>query len=160
MLAFHLYLSENGRRVFAVPLHPNADHMDLFMKEVVAEHGVRAYDFLEHGSERWDAFGPLHAATADAIRQYGVELTHHPYPPRRVHPPPGRIGNAAFNALRPRVLRHRTVGPDRGLDTRPHQDCLRTVPEPMILKPSPDSPEEPLTCGFVVGLAGFEPATP
>jgi hypothetical protein len=79
LLAFHLYLSEDGRRVFAVQLHPDADHMDFFMKEVVAEHGVQAYEFLEGGSERSDAFGPLNPATADAIRQFGVELTHHPY---------------------------------------------------------------------------------
>lgn len=79
LLAFHLYLSEDGRRVHVVQLHPDADHMDFFMKEVVAEHGVRAYDFLEHGSERSDAFGSLNDATADAIRGYGVELTHHPF---------------------------------------------------------------------------------
>jgi len=79
LLAFNLYLSEDGRRVYAVQLHPTADHMDFFMKEVVAEHGVQAYEWLERGSERSDAFGPLNAATADAIRQFGVELTHHPY---------------------------------------------------------------------------------
>jgi hypothetical protein len=79
LLAFHLYLSDDGRRVYAVQLHPTADHMDFFMKEVVAEHGVKAYEWLERGSERSDAFGPLNAATADAIRQHGVELTHHPY---------------------------------------------------------------------------------
>ncbi len=53
--------------------------MDFFMKEVVAEHGVRAYEFLEQDSERSDAFGPLNDATAQSIRQYGVELTLHPY---------------------------------------------------------------------------------
>jgi hypothetical protein len=79
MLAFHLYLSEDGRRVFAIQLHPDADHMDYFMKEVVAAHGALAYEFLEPGSERSDAFGPLNDATAEAIRQYGVELQHHPY---------------------------------------------------------------------------------
>ncbi len=79
LLAFHLYLSEDGRRVYSVQLHPDADHMDFFIKEVVAEHGVRAYEHLEHGSERSAAFGLLNVATTQAIRQYGVELTHHPY---------------------------------------------------------------------------------
>lgn len=79
LLAFHLYLGDDGRRVHVVQLHPDADHLDVFMKEVVAEHSVRAYDFLEPGSERSQAFGPLNAATADAIRGRGVELTHHPF---------------------------------------------------------------------------------
>jgi hypothetical protein len=79
LLAFHVYLSQDGRRVFVMQLHPDADHMDHFMKAVVAEHSARAYDFLEHGSERSEAFGPLNDATAAAIRQYGVELVHHPY---------------------------------------------------------------------------------
>jgi hypothetical protein len=79
LLAFHQYLSGDGRRAFVVQIHPDADHMDYFMKEVVAEHGIRAYEYLEHGSERSDAFGPLHDATAERIRQHGVELQHHPY---------------------------------------------------------------------------------
>lgn len=79
LLAFHQYLSSDGRRSFVVQLHPDADHMDHFMKAVVAEHGTRAYEYLEPGSERSDAFGPLNGATADAIREYGVDLRHHPY---------------------------------------------------------------------------------
>lgn len=79
LLAFHLYLSEDGRRVSAVQVHPDADSLDVFMKDVVAEHGVQAYEFLEQGSERSDAFGPLNDATAAAIRQYGVELWRSPY---------------------------------------------------------------------------------
>jgi hypothetical protein len=79
LLAFHHYVSADGRRSSVVQVHPDADHMDHFMKEVVAEHAVKAYEFLEQGTERSDAFGPLNDATADAIRQYGVELRHHPY---------------------------------------------------------------------------------
>lgn len=77
--AFHLYLSADGGRVHVVQVHPDADHMDFFMKEVVAEHAVEAYRYLEHGSERSLAFGPLNDSTADAIRQHGVELDHRPY---------------------------------------------------------------------------------
>ena len=78
LLAFHYYLSEDGRRVSVVQVHPDADHMDLFMREVVAEHGAKAYEFLEH-DERSDAFGALNEATQAAIRQYGVDLRLRPY---------------------------------------------------------------------------------
>lgn len=79
LLAFHLYLSGDGRRVHVVQVHPDAEHMDYFMKEVVAEHGVKAYEFLEPGSEQSEAFGPLNDATAEGIRRHGVQLRHHPY---------------------------------------------------------------------------------
>lgn len=78
ILAFHLYLSEDQREVHAVQLHPNADSMDLWMKAVVAEHGVTAYQYLEQGSERSLAYGPLNAPTLEGIRQFGVDLTHSP----------------------------------------------------------------------------------
>lgn len=57
---------------------PTLDSMDLFMKEFVAERGVKAYEYLEQGSERSDAFGTLNEATAQQIRQHGIEL--HPSP--------------------------------------------------------------------------------
>lgn len=76
VLAFHLYLSEDEREVHAVQLHPDADSMDRWMKEVVSEHGVTAYEYLESGSERSLAYGPLNTATLDGMRQFGVDLTH------------------------------------------------------------------------------------
>lgn len=78
VLAFHLYLSEDQHEVAAVQLHPDAGSMDLWMKEVVAEHGVTAYEYLERGSERSVAYGPLNAPTVEEIRQFGVALTHSP----------------------------------------------------------------------------------
>lgn len=78
VLAFHLCLSEDQREVSAVQVHPDADSMDLWMKEVVAEHGVTAYEYLEQGSERSLAYGPLNAPTLEAMHGFGVELTHSP----------------------------------------------------------------------------------
>ena len=78
LLAFHEFLSEDGRRVSVVQVHPDPDHMDFFMKEIVAEHGMKAYEFLEH-DERSDAFGALNEGTQAALRQYGVDLHLSPY---------------------------------------------------------------------------------
>lgn len=78
VLAFHLYLSEDQRTVHAVQLHPDADSMDLWMKAVVAEHGVTAYEHLERGSERSLAYGPLNTPTLEGMHQFRVELTHSP----------------------------------------------------------------------------------
>lgn len=78
ILAFQLYLSKDEREVSAVQVHPDADSMDLWMKAVVAEHGVTAYEYLERGSERSVAYGPLNAPTLEQMRQFGVALTHNP----------------------------------------------------------------------------------
>lgn len=78
LLAFHLYLDEDARKVAAVQVHPDADSMDFFMKEVVAEHGVKAYEFVEQGSERSEVYGVLNDGTRDQIEHYGVPLSLHP----------------------------------------------------------------------------------
>jgi len=46
-----------------------------------------------------------------------------------------------INRGRTGSLRHLSAGPDSRLDTPPHQDCLRTVPGPMISRPFPVLPE-------------------
>jgi hypothetical protein len=72
ILAFHLYLSEDERQVSAVQVHPDADSMDLWMKDVVSKHGVTAYDFLEQGSERSIVYGTMNDQTLAGIREYGL----------------------------------------------------------------------------------------
>ena len=57
LLAFHLYLSEDGREVTSVQVHPDADSMDFFIQKVVATHGVQAFEYLEQGSERSEVYG-------------------------------------------------------------------------------------------------------
>jgi hypothetical protein len=78
ILAFHLYLSEDQHRVAAVQVHPDADSMDVWMKDVVSKHGVTAYDFLEPGSEQSLVYGTLNDHTLEGLRQYGVALDLNP----------------------------------------------------------------------------------
>lgn len=78
ILAFHLYLSQEHRRVAAVQVHPNPDSMDIWMKDVVSEHGQTAYEFLEQGTERSLVYGTLNDHTLAGIRQYGVKLDLNP----------------------------------------------------------------------------------
>lgn len=74
LLSFNLYLSEDGKRVSVVQVHPDANSLDIFMKEIIPTHGVEAYQYLERGSERSDAYGsPSDTATAQ-IREFGVDL--------------------------------------------------------------------------------------
>ena len=78
ILAFHMYLSEDEREVAAVQVHPDADSMDTWMKDVVSQHGVSAYAFLDPGSERSLIYGTLNDHTLEAIRQYGIRLDLNP----------------------------------------------------------------------------------
>lgn len=78
ILAFHLFLSEDQREVAAVQVHPDADSMDIWMKDVVSEHGQTAYEFLEQGTERSLVYGTLNDHTLAGIRQYGVEVDLNP----------------------------------------------------------------------------------
>jgi hypothetical protein len=78
LLAFHQYVSEDGGRAFTIQIHPDSDSMDFFMKKVITEHAVRAYEFLERGSERSDVYGTLSSVIQDQLRQYGVALSVRP----------------------------------------------------------------------------------
>ncbi len=78
VLAAHFYVSQDHREVHAVQLHPDADSMDLWTKVVVMEHGVAAYEYLEAGSERSVAYGPLTAEALAGMHQFGVDLVHSP----------------------------------------------------------------------------------
>lgn len=78
ILAFHLYLSEDRREVAAVQVHPDADSMDVWMKDVVSAHGATAYEFLERGSERSLVYGTLNDHTLAGIREFGVEMDLNP----------------------------------------------------------------------------------
>lgn len=79
LLAFHHYLSEDGRTAYAVQIHPDSDSMAYFMTNVVAEHGVKAYEFVEQGTERSDVYGTLDGALQDQMRQFGVTLDLRPH---------------------------------------------------------------------------------
>lgn len=79
LLAFHHYLSEDSRTAYAVQVHPDSDSLAYFMEKVVPEHGVKAYEFVEQGTERSDVYGALDGAFQDQIRQYGVTLSMRPH---------------------------------------------------------------------------------
>lgn len=79
LLAFHHYLSEDGRTTFTVQVHPDSDSLAYFMSNVVAEHGIKAYEFVEQGTERSDIYGPLDDSLRDRIQQYGVTLSLNPH---------------------------------------------------------------------------------
>lgn len=74
LLSFNVYLSEDGRRVSVVQVHPDPGSLDTFMKEIVPAHGVQAYQYLERGSERSDAYGSPSDAAQTQIREFGVDL--------------------------------------------------------------------------------------
>jgi len=78
ILAFHNYVSEDQQRIAAVQVHPDADSMDLWMKAVVSDHGVTAYDYLQQGSERSLVYGRLNEPTLQGFRKFGVELHLNP----------------------------------------------------------------------------------
>lgn len=78
VLAFHLYVDEDGSEVAAVQVHPDAASVQRWMTEVVAEHGVKAYEFLERGSERAEVYGTLSEDVLEQLRQFGVPLTARP----------------------------------------------------------------------------------
>ncbi len=44
---FHQYVNEDDNKISVVQVHPDADSMEFFMQEVLAKHGVQAYEYLE-----------------------------------------------------------------------------------------------------------------
>lgn len=78
LLAFHQYVNEEGNKVSVVQVHPDADSMEFFMQEVVAQHGIQAYEYLEEGSESSEIYGTPSDAILEGLRQYGVSFTVKP----------------------------------------------------------------------------------
>ena len=78
ILAFNIYLNEEGDRASVVQIHPDADSM-LFHMQVVHEHIRNAAELLD--TERIDIYGPPTEAVLEMIRQLtaaGVPLTLKP----------------------------------------------------------------------------------
>ena len=78
LLAFHQYVNEEGNKVYVVQVHPDADSMEFFMQEVVAQHGVQAYQYLEEGSESSEIYGRPSDAILEGLREYGVSFSVKP----------------------------------------------------------------------------------
>lgn len=78
LLAFHQYVNKDGNKVSVVQVHSETDSMELFMQEVLAQHGVQAYQYLEQGSESSEIYGTPSDAILDGLRQYEVSFSVKP----------------------------------------------------------------------------------
>lgn len=78
LLAFHTYLSEDGRSMSVVQVHPDAASLEFLMTEILPEHGVKAYEYLAAGSEQSQVFGGLTDALTAGFAQYGVAVSTSP----------------------------------------------------------------------------------
>ena len=79
LLAFHQYINEEGNKVYVVQVHPDADSMEFFMQEVVAQHAVQAYQYLEEGSASSEIYGEPSDAILDGMREYGTSFSVKPH---------------------------------------------------------------------------------
>jgi hypothetical protein len=65
LIAFHMFLAEDGRSGSVVQVHPDAESMEFHMK-VIAEHLGDAFEYLDHViSEQY--FGTPTAALAETL---------------------------------------------------------------------------------------------
>jgi hypothetical protein len=82
LIAFNLYVNEDGSEVSVVQVHPDADSM-LFHMQVARDHISEAYQSTLEKTERIDIYGEPSDAVLETIRQLagsGVPLsvkTHH-----------------------------------------------------------------------------------
>jgi len=82
LIAFNIYVDEDGTEASVVQVHPDADSM-LFHMQVVRDHISEAYQSVLEKTERIDVYGKLSDAVLETIRQLagsGVPLsvkTHH-----------------------------------------------------------------------------------
>jgi quinol monooxygenase YgiN len=82
LIAFHLYVNEDGTEVTVVQVHPDADSM-LFHMQVAREHISEAYQSVLEKTKRIDVYGKPSDAVLEMIRQLagsGVPLSvkaHH-----------------------------------------------------------------------------------
>ena len=67
LIAFNLYLDEEGSKLSGVQVHPDAASMEFHMK-VVGEHIRGAYDYLEE-TESIEVFGQPSDALTEMLRQ-------------------------------------------------------------------------------------------
>ena len=79
LLAFHIYLDEQGSRIGVVQVHPDADSMEFHLK-VVSEHLTGAFEYLETTQSEQLYGAPSHtlAETLRAYAEPGVPVTFMP----------------------------------------------------------------------------------
>jgi quinol monooxygenase YgiN len=68
LIAFNLYVNEDGTEVTVVQVHPDADSM-LFHMQVAREHISEAYQSTLEKTERMDVYGKPSDTVLEMIRQ-------------------------------------------------------------------------------------------
>jgi hypothetical protein len=76
MIAFHLYLDEEGNTLSIVQVHPDSASMEYHM-QVNAKHFATAFDWLDTSVSQ-QYFGPISDALAAEIAKWDEEFTHLP----------------------------------------------------------------------------------
>jgi quinol monooxygenase YgiN len=76
MIAFHVYLDEDGRTLFIVQVHPDSASMEFHMR-VNAKHFATAFDWLDTSISQ-QLFGPISDALAAELAKWDEPLTHVP----------------------------------------------------------------------------------
>jgi quinol monooxygenase YgiN len=76
MIAFHVYLDEDGRTLFIVQVHPDSASMEFHM-QVNAKHFATAFDWLDTSISQ-QLFGPISDALAAELAKWDEPLTHVP----------------------------------------------------------------------------------
>jgi quinol monooxygenase YgiN len=76
MIAFHLYLDEEGNTLSIVQVHPDSASMEYHM-QVNAKHFATAFDWLD-ASISQQYFGPISEALAAELAKWDEAYTHLP----------------------------------------------------------------------------------
>ena len=76
MIAFHMYLNEDGDRLSIVQVHPDSASLEFHM-QVNAKHFATAFDWLEE-STSGQYFGPVSDALAAELAKWDESATYMP----------------------------------------------------------------------------------
>jgi predicted metallo-beta-lactamase superfamily hydrolase len=68
LIAFHIYLDQQGSKISVVQVHPDSDSMELHLK-IVSEHLTGAFEYLET-TEREQLFGTPSETLAEMLDAY------------------------------------------------------------------------------------------
>ena len=76
MIAFHMYLNEDGDRLSIVQVHPDSASLEFHM-QVNAKHFATAFDWLDTSLGQ-HYFGPISDAMAAEVAKWDEAFTHVP----------------------------------------------------------------------------------
>ena len=76
MIAFHMYLNEDGDRLSIVQVHPDSASLEFHM-QVNAKHFATAFDWLDTSLGQ-QFFGPISDALAAELAKWDETYTHVP----------------------------------------------------------------------------------